>query len=180
MRDPAVAESTAETVDSLFEGQSSFYELSLRIKREHPDIAIQIKKDLKSKYALRKDFVKVLTRQRQVQTQRTIAKSLNAKFNVKRYILLESKEHFVDKLHNKMFDTLLDMRTFDEVNEICKEYIERKDEISRAIEYLLIFGVAGVMDAIKLLSRPFAFKRNKPLVKSFIMDYMSAYFGHQR
>jgi len=86
---------------------------------------------------------------------------INKEFNLKAYAILDNKETLINKLCDKIYSIILDIKVFNEIGNLCKYYAMNASELSKAIDNLPVFALSDTMEMIKFLCLPSTFGKNK-------------------
>ena len=94
--------------------------------------------------------------------------------------MLITKEDMLERMYKEMLTPLLNKNLFNEIKNVCDEYMARINELPKTQKFLMIFNVKGVVATINLIHTMSLNIKNYLRLRNAMLGYLNICFGQQR
>ena len=105
---------------------------------------------------------------------------LAEKYNIRKYAVVMTTSDIITRMHERQLGLAKNPKAFEEVVEICDEYIRRFSEIPAFPDFLPIFNVIGIKETIEFFVRAARHRLDYTRLRVTVLQYMKQCVEKQR
>lgn len=100
------------------------------------------------------------------------AKMIKENYELKKYAIFWEQHELAKRMFENTLKILINPKTFNEIFQICNEFIKRKDEFSNStMQFLPILKTPEILEGISLIYKFEMQKKYKANIKKSIMNF---------